>query len=75
MKFRKKQKKNLAVGVEPWVFGSLVRCVTAVATQVHTYDGIFNPYKDRKYALRTLGNFLHQISQQAFAYIIFLFVS
>ena len=49
------------------------QCVTDWATREHIEYGTFYMYqymyKDRKYALRTLGIEFHRNSQQAFAYI------
>ena len=50
----KKEKKNQNSTV-----GSVVRCVTDGATWVHINSGTFDLYKERKYALRTMGKFLH----------------
>ena len=57
---RKKTKPNYTVRVEPGAFGSVVS--TDEDTRVHIDDGILNPYKDRKYTLRTLGKLLHWIA-------------
>ena len=38
-------------------------CVTDGATRKHIDSGIFNQYKDRKYALRTIGKFIEFLSK------------
>ena len=58
--FKKRKKKQFPrweLNWGPWVLKS-----DALSTLVHIVHGIFNQYKDRKYTLRTLGNFLHWIS-------------
>ena len=57
MKNKKERKKTRpAIGLEPGAFGY-------GATRVDTYTGIFHQYKNRKYALRTLGKFLSKPSR------------
>ena len=40
------------------------RCFTDGATREHIGKGIFNQYKDRKYALRALGKVLHSYTTE-----------
>ena len=53
IEIRNRTKTHTAVRVEEESLGTVVRCVTTGATRVHIDNGIFNQYKERKYALRT----------------------
>ena len=54
----KNSKQMSVTRIEPGAFGSLVRFATDRSTRMHSFNGRNNLFKQRKYALRTLGNLL-----------------